>query len=161
MARKKRERPLETLGAVLVRDKLLKQAVKETPNAISSRDWETAVGSRIATRARPARLDRGVLVVVVTSAAWSNELSLLAVPIVERLQGLGVKVTELRFRVGKLEPDVAANRRPPKVAPRPVSLTRALEASLDAVPDADLRAALEGAASRSLAFAHGRRNDGT
>lgn len=157
MARKKKKsRPLETLGAVLVRDKLLKQAVKEVSTPVSTRDWENAVGSRIALRTRPARLDRGMLVVVVTSAAWSNELSLLSAPIIERLQNLGVKVTELRFRVGKVEPDVSMDRRPRKLSPHPVELGKELERSLEAVGDEGLRAALEAAAARSLAFAKGR-----
>ena len=149
--RRKRDRPLETLGAVLVRDKLLKEAVKEVQTPVSTRDWENAVGSRIATRTRPARLDRGLLVIVAASAAWSNELSLLAGPILERLQALGVKVTELRFRVGKVEPDIAVDRRPRKLSPLPVTLSKELERSLAAVDDEGLRTALEAAAARSLA----------
>ncbi len=141
---------------MLVRDKLLKEAVKEVQTPVSTRDWENAVGSRIATRTRPMRLDRGMLVVVVSSAAWSNELSLLSAPIIERLQQLGVKVTELRFRVGKVEPDIAVDGVPRKLAPLPVSLGRELERSLDAVDDEGLRSALESAAARSLAFAKAR-----
>jgi hypothetical protein len=85
---------------------------------ISSRDWEVAVGTRIAARTRPLRLERGVLQVIVSSAAWSQELSLLATSIAEQLRARGIKVDSLRFSVGKLEPDARPPRRPKKRAPR-------------------------------------------
>ncbi len=40
------------------------------------------MGSRIAARARPAKLERGVLVIRTASAAWAQELALLADDIV-------------------------------------------------------------------------------
>lgn len=156
MRRRKRERPLETIGSVLVRDKLLKEAVKETRNPVSNRDWETAVGTRIAAKTRPIRLDRGLLMVVASSAAWSNELSLLSQPIIQRLRSLGLQVNELRFRVGAVEPDVGANRRAAKLVPNPTPLDAPLVDSLARVEDPELREALKAAAARMLGFRNSR-----
>jgi hypothetical protein len=147
---------MEPLGAVLVRDRLLKQAVRETSNPVSNRDWERAVGTRIAAKTRPARLVEGTLTVIATSPIWSNELSLLAEPILERLRAMGVKVRELRFRVGSIEPDVGANRRPAKLSPRPVEVEAEIGAELAKVEDEGLREALAAAAGRMLAFRPGR-----
>jgi hypothetical protein len=143
---------MEPLGAVLVRDRLLKQAVRETSNPVSNRDWERAVGTRIASKTRPARLTKGTLTVIASSPVWSNELSLLAEPILERLRSMGVKVRELRFRVGTIEPDVGANRRPAKLSPRPVEVEAEIGAELAKVEDEGLREALAAAAARMLAF---------
>lgn len=143
---------MEPLGAVLVRDRLLKQAVRETNNPVSNRDWERAVGTRIASKTRPARLTEGTLTVIASSPIWSNELSLLAEPILERLRSMGVKVRELRFRVGTIEPDVGANRRPAKLSPRPVEVEAEIGPELAKVEDEGLREALATAAARMLAF---------
>src|SRR2546425_1247149 len=67
--------------------------------------WRAAVGPRIADRARPIALERGVLVVKVTTSVWANELSMLAPKILEKLaQSLPkLAVKSLRFRVGPLD----------------------------------------------------------
>lgn len=152
MGRKKKSRQIELLGAVLGRERSFKAVVTEPPSPVPLRYWEAAVGTKIAERARPTRLERGVLTVTAATAAWSNELSMLAAPIVEKLRGFGIDVRELRFRVGALDPTPRLARRPPKVAPSPAPLGRDLQRSLADVPDDDLRDAIERAARRALGF---------
>src|SRR5262249_27335061 len=74
----KRSSGLEPLGIVLSRDAGLRVPGSIETSPVSARDWEAAVGSRIAARARPVRLDRGVLLVRTATATWAQELALLA-----------------------------------------------------------------------------------
>ena len=121
---------------------------------VSARDWEAAVGSRIATRAMPAKLDRGVLHVRVTSSTWAQELSLLSDPILAQLRARGVPVDSLRFRVGKVDvPDRAKVRDDHvRTSPAPVALTPSLYAEVARVPDAELRDAIRHAAEKNLGW---------
>src|ERR1041385_1224697 len=64
--------------------------------------WRTLVGDRIGERTRPGNIRDGRLTVYVASAVWAQELSLLSSTILERLVRDGLKVKELRFRVGDL-----------------------------------------------------------
>jgi predicted nucleic acid-binding Zn ribbon protein len=50
--------------------------------------WPEAVGDRIATVAKPARILRGTLFVSVQSGAWRNELSMRKQEIIRRLNEL-------------------------------------------------------------------------
>lgn len=140
------------MSAVLFRDRLLKPLLEGPASPISLRDWEVAVGTRIAARTKPLRLERGVLQVIVSSAAWSQELSLLSTTIAEQLRARGIAVDSLRFSVGKLEPDARPPRRPKKRAPADAPLPAEVTESLRAVPDDDLRAAIERAAHKSLGW---------
>lgn len=144
------------VGAVLLRDRDFQAAVPETTWPIARRDWELAVGTKIAARARPQRLERGVLWVLASTASWSNELSLLARPILDRLRKSGVPVNELRFRVGKLDEPIGKPRRPAKIVPRPIPLEPDMMRSLDAVADEELRNAIADAARISLAYRAGK-----
>lgn len=146
---------MEPLGAVLGRDKVVRTVIPEgmAPSPIGARDWELAVGSRIAARTRPQRLERGTLFVVTASAAWSQELSLLVDPIKERLVNLGIRVEQLRFRVGKIDTDSRiALRRPPKQAPPEARLDEPLARALAGVEDDELRRSIAAAAKRALGF---------
>lgn len=120
---------------------------------VPPRAWERAVGSRIAARARPLRLERGILHVIAASSAWAQELSLLAESIAARLREEGLAVTSLRFRVGDVDaPALARPREPPREMPAPVPLPRELRSLVDRVPDDELRLLIEDAASKSLAW---------
>ena len=48
-------------------------------------EWDGVVGAIIAKNAQPVRIDRGVIVAVVTSPVWTQELSLLKETIIGRL----------------------------------------------------------------------------
>ena len=124
---------------------------------IQNADWERAVGTRIAGHTRPVRLERGVLHVVTSSAAWSQELSLLSEKILTRLRKLGVEAESLRFRVGKVEADERMlQRRPPKEAPRDALLEEPLAQALARLDDDELRRALLKAADVALGFDGGK-----
>jgi hypothetical protein len=150
---KRRGGGIETLGALLGRTSSVRPTRAEAVLAIPPRAWERAVGSRIAARARPTRLERGVLQVVAASAAWSQELSLLAESIAARLREEGLAVTTLRFTVGEVEPPARViPREPPRELPPPAPLPRDLRGMLDRIEDAELRDAIAGAAATSLAW---------
>ncbi len=144
---------LEPLGFVIARDSALRVPSSIETAPIAYRDWEAAVGSRIAARARPVRLDRGVLVVRTASATWAQELSLLADAILSQLRGRGITVEALRFRVGAVDPPA----RPPsrsevRTAPPEVPLPTSRGAVVAAVTDPDLRDAIAHAAARNLGW---------
>jgi hypothetical protein len=119
--------------------------------------WHDAVGDRIARRARPMRLENGVLTVRAATAVWAQELTFLAPSIVQRLKALGIQVESLRFRVGPID---AVDRplQPPAV--KTVPARRPLPATLDReiarVGDEKLRSAIAGAAAANLAWQDGR-----
>jgi hypothetical protein len=149
----RRRSALEPLGLVLARDKGLRLPGTIETSPVPARDWEAAVGSRIAARARPVRLDRGVLVVRAATSTWAQELALLSDAILAQLRGRGIVVDALRFRVGHVD----APMRPPtrdevRKAPPEVPLPPAIEALVERVADADLREAIAHAASRSLGW---------
>ncbi|WP_438012080.1 DUF721 domain-containing protein [Sorangium sp. So ce321] len=117
------------------------------------RDWEAAVGSRIAARARPLKLERGVLHVRAASSTWAQELSMLGDAITTQLRARGLPVHSLRFRVGKVEPVARPPwreevRPAPKEAPLPLEVRR----ELGKVADPELRDAIAKAASRNLGW---------
>jgi hypothetical protein len=72
--------------------------------AVPRKTWEEVAGVAFSRRTAPERLDRGVLWVVVSSPAWSQELALHAPLILERLRARGVDARQLRFRVGVVPP---------------------------------------------------------
>ena len=117
---------------------------------VSREIWDRAVGSRIALRAQPLRLERGVLLVRVTNAAWANELSLLADEIRRQLAGCGVEVAGLRFVVGRVDPPARPAEPRRRAAPPNAAVPEALRAPMAKVVDPELRAALEAAAARML-----------
>ncbi len=64
--------------------------------------WERAVGPAIASAARPTGERDGVLTITCEAAVWAQELDLMAVELVPRLNAaLGEPaITELRCRTG-------------------------------------------------------------
>jgi hypothetical protein len=146
-------RGLEPVGAIMGRDASLKVAEKASSSPVATRDWEAAVGSRIAARARPVRLERGVLHVRTASSTWAQELTLLADAIVAQLRGRGIEVEALRFRVGNVDPP----ERPPwrkevRTSPPEVPLPPEVRRELAAITDPELRAAIAKAASKNLGW---------
>lgn len=141
----------ETLEDLLDRAGEDRFAKRRTP--IPMRDWKLAVGPRIADRAHPVQLERGVLSVKVATSVWANELQMLAPEIVARLRVRGYAVDSLRFRIGQLDtPDRPPERRAYRKVPPPAPLGAELRASIAEVPDDALRAVIERAASANLAW---------
>jgi hypothetical protein len=117
------------------------------------RAWHDAVGDRIARRARPMRLERGVLTVRAATAVWAQELSFLAPTIVARLSALGLEVESLRFRVGPIDPvDRPLRPAPVKVIPARRPLPHELDRHIAGVADPALRETIAHAAAANLAW---------
>ncbi|WP_394848872.1 DUF721 domain-containing protein [Pendulispora brunnea] len=152
---RRRKRPKlrepEGIETVLERAGDSRFARRQAP--IPLQTWTRAVGLRIADRAKPWSLERGVLTVRVPSSVWASELSMLAASVISRLRDAGVEVAELRFRVAPLEPPQRPpERRISRAVPPPLPVPRDLEASLALVEDPELREALRYSASHSLAW---------
>jgi hypothetical protein len=154
--KKRPRRGLELLGALLERanEILPPRGVRNARAPVSARDWEAAVGTRNVARAMPAKLDRGVLHVRVTSSAWAQELSLLSEPILTQLRARGIAVEALRFRVGHVEAPERSQTREEYVrtAPRAVPLPASLAAEVERVSNAELRDAIRHAAEKNLGW---------
>lgn len=114
--------------------------------------WEGAVGTRIARRAEPVRLHKGVLYVRVSSSAWANELALLAGDILCQLGESGIEASALRFDVGTLSTPQPKRAKPKTAAPKNAPLPPALAPCVATVEDDELRTALRDAAAKTLAL---------
>ncbi|WP_438026143.1 DUF721 domain-containing protein [Sorangium sp. So ce233] len=144
---------MERLGALIQRGSSLAAPTEVDTAPMPFRDWEAAVGSRIAARARPLKLERGVLHVRAASSTWAQELSMLGDAITTQLRARGLPVHSLRFRVGKVDPVARPPwreevRPAPKEAPLPFEVRR----ELGKVPDPELRDAIAKAAARNLGW---------
>lgn len=144
---------IERLGGLIQRASSFSAPAEVDTSPMPFRDWEAAVGSRIAARARPLKLERGVLHVRAASSMWAQELSLLGDAITAQLRSRGLPVQSLRFRVGKVEPVARPPwreevRPTPKEAPLPVEVRR----ELGKVADTELRDAIAKAAARNLGW---------
>ncbi|MDF2694439.1 MAG: Zn-ribbon-containing RNA-binding protein [Labilithrix sp.] len=159
--RKRRRRPRleapERLEDVLERAGENRFARKQLPVPLAQ--WRAAVGPRIADKARPIALERGVLVVKVVTSVWANELSMLAPQIIEKLAGTapngapGIEVKSLRFRVGPLDViEGIPQRRDYRQIPPPAPLAPDLKSSLARIEDDELRSTIERAARANLAW---------
>ena len=149
----KRRHALEPLGLVLSRDAALRVPGTIETSPVPARDWEAAVGSRIAARAHPVRLDRGVLTVRAATATWAQELSLLSDAILFQLRGRGVVVESLRFRVGPVDaPERPPSRSEVRTTPPEVPLPPAVGAVVAQVADPELRDIIAHAAARNLGW---------
>lgn len=127
--------PLGALMAPLTRPVLRKL---HPGSAQLMAEWEALVGPSLATRARPRRLERGVLTVA-CSGPVAMELTMLAPQVIERINaGLGrAAVKSLRFVQAAMPP-------PPR--PKPVAgqqpLPPAMAARLETMAEGPLRDAL-------------------
>ena len=140
------DRP-ELVGDLLERTR--QTTSRAAGRAVDGELWRRAVGPRIAERATPGRLERGVLSVHVASSVWAQELSLLERELCERLHAAGLGVSSLRFRVSA-RPSTA--RPAPKRAPTPPPpLPPELAERLKHVDDPELRATIADAAGHWLA----------
>jgi hypothetical protein len=144
------ERP-ERLDGVLSRAAKSHQGRNRPP--VSDVDWRKAVGARIADRARPVGLERGILTVRTATSVWASELSLLSSTLIERLREQGIQVTELRFRVGPLDPaPPTVETRTTRRVPTPARLPSELASAIDRIADDELKETIAAAARASLAW---------
>lgn len=151
--RKTRRGKLDTL-ANLVREVYPSQ---EPENAAAIRVfawWRKAVPERVFMRARPVRLQSGVLWVHTANSAWASELEHVKEQLLASVQrhASDARVKSLRFRVGPL-PELPPSTRPeiPRPAPIPVAtLPENLARALAVIDDDELRDAIGHAASLVL-----------
>jgi hypothetical protein len=116
--------------------------------------WLTALPERIVTRARPTRLQHGILHVNVISSAWAQELHHMHDDLLERVRAHApeARIHAIRFRVGPL-PELPTFYRPKPPKPRAVALSRLPEElgrALANIHDDALRQKVAAAASMSL-----------
>ena len=142
------KRPVSSVGEVLAQSRALASAGR-----IPWHMWREIVGSRVAERSRPERVEQGVLWVTVSSTAWAQELSMLRKTIIGRLKASYPDLDQVRFGVGPVRP-----LRPP--APRTAvarqPLPSQLETRLALVDDPELRRAIADAAGYHLGLARRR-----
>ena len=103
-----------------------------------------AAGPQIGERAQPVALRGSALLIRVTSAAWSLELSMLEKELVARCKQLpgGEPIETLRFTVGALVESATEERRAlvqPRLPPRPTIDFGAVISALSRVEDRELR----------------------
>lgn len=154
MAKRRRRRSLdapEALEGVLDRAGENRFAKKKLPIPLA--EWRAAVGPRIAERARPVAIERGVLVVKVATSVWANELQMLAPELILRLKQRGFAIEHLKFRVGPLDHvDRPPERRAFRKVPPPAPLEPELQREVAKIADDGLRASIEAAARANLAW---------
>jgi predicted nucleic acid-binding Zn ribbon protein len=148
---------MDKLSSILAHTAAVKVPKSIATPPVSTAQWEQAVGTRIARRAQPLRIERGVLYVRVTSAAWANELSLLSSEILAQLEQAGITATSLRFSVGPIAGRCRGPRGIPQRAASPkAKLPEELSPVVERVEDEGLRAAIRDAAAKSLSVRKGR-----
>lgn len=141
------------LGFVIQADSALRVPASIEASPIAFRDWEAAVGTRIAARARPIKLERGVLLVRAASSTWAQELALLSEAILTALRERNVAVDSLRFRVGQVEaPERPPAREEVRISPAAVPLPPTVATQIEQVEDPELRAILARAAAKNLGW---------
>lgn len=152
---------MDKLDDILGRTKRLEapQWVKGAP--ITRDAWEEAVGSRIARRTEPLRIERGILWIRVATSAWANELSLLTQDILMQLNKRGFEVEGLRFRVGAISRKQRQQARGPvrEAPPANPPLPGVVRERVERIADEALKQALAIAAAKSLAVAKQDRDD--
>ena len=114
------------------------------------REWAAMVGRDVARRSRPDGLVGGTLRIVVDNSPWLHELTLREADLTAQLRRRFPAVTALRLTLGALEKEAGAAE---AATPRPVPLTAADHADIDAAAAAIPDATLADAARRLLTTA--------
>ena len=114
------------------------------------RAWASLVGADVARRSRPQSLAAGTLRVVVDNSPWLHELTLREADLKATIRAQFPEVHSLRFTVGALEAEPDAPR---EARPRPVSLTAADHADIEAATAAIADESVADAARRLLVTA--------
>ncbi len=141
MARRPRNLPLDTVGAIL--DVSGEQRFSPFHPPLSDFAWGELVGLTIARRTRPMALENGVLHLRCASSSWANELSFLEPRLIKKLKRTLPSVERLRFSVGTIEPPMRPFAKPPSPKPVPVPLSPSLTSEMEEIADPELREALK------------------
>jgi hypothetical protein len=112
--------------------------------------WASIVGRDAARRTRPDGLTGGTLRVVADNSPWLHELTLRETELTAKVRDRFPEVHALRFTLGALDPEAKAA---PAAPPRPVALTAADRADIDAAAAAIADSTVADAARRLLVTA--------
>jgi hypothetical protein len=154
--RRRRKGHLEAMDAIVAR---IYPAPDQIPAVRVFRWWYRAVPERVAERARPVRLSKGVLLVHVASNGWSHELSYLKDDLLRACRRAAPQagVRDMWFKVGPLPPRPSRSdpRAPKEAAPlaqdEVAQLPEDVGRALAQITDDRVRAAVAQAAHVSLA----------
>jgi predicted nucleic acid-binding Zn ribbon protein len=146
---------MERLGDGIERELARSGSPDAVPLARITAAWPDAVGPAIARQAWPLRLARdGTLHVATSSAAWANELTLLAEDVLAQLGkyiGPDVPAT-LKCAVGPIpEPPPTLGAARPELDEVPDDVVSTASSVASAIDDPELRALVARAARASLA----------
>jgi len=145
---------VERAGEVLARY-LRRHHVRNVQEHAIANKWVELVGEQIAAHTQPLSLKDGLLNVVVASAAWLNELSLLRGPIVQRINELLGEntVAAIRLLAGRVRPSPRPAPIPeqPSYVELPPEEVERIEHEVTEVSDPELRAAIRQARLAQLA----------
>ena len=121
--------------------------------------WKGAVGEKIASHASPAMLKGGRLTVTVDGSAWMNQLQLLSVGIIEKVNAaLGDEtVHDVAFRLGRPEPAGGRPRKEPPFRPVRRRLDSSESAEIDRAVSAIADESIRGSARRLMESAYSRK----
>lgn len=112
--------------------------------------WAALVGRDAARRSRPDSVTAGTLRVVVDNSPWLHELTLREAELATKVRARFPEIRALRFTLGAVETEPAAAR---ETAPRPIPLTPADHAEIDAATAAITDERVADAARRLLTTA--------
>ncbi len=104
--------------------------------------WGRAVGEKVASHAAPMMLKGGLLTITVDGSAWMNQLSMLSQTIIAEVNAAlgGEEVSELKFRLGKIEQPAGKKNTEPLVRVKLTPEMKAgIEGSVAAIHDAEVR----------------------
>lgn len=144
----KPDEDMAPLGELLFRAVNRREVRRNFVARLASKRWEECVGAHLASKSAPEKFNNGTLWVAVTSASWSQELTMRKREIVDRLNAIaGEEVfQEVRFAVRPLPQDGEEARPKQKVEPEAVDV-RINEPALEEVARKALEK-LKGAAKR-------------
>ena len=113
------------------------QIAERLPEYQVRRVWTALVGPDVARRARPQRLSKGCLHVVVDNSPWLAELTLRSAELTAKLHAKFETIRSLRFTLGTLEaePSPPAERRERRVKALDDDDRRDIEAATSAISD--------------------------
>jgi len=112
---------METIGSIIQRFLSEQKILPVGPLG----DWESIVGSQVASRARPVKLKKGVLTVHVYDSIWKHHLELYKEEILQKINAhrAGLEpVKKIIFKVGELpshQDEIMVVKQSPETSKRP------------------------------------------
>lgn len=116
--------------------------------------WDNTVGEKISSHARPLRLIRGSLTVIVDSPAWIHQLTFYKEDIINKINNeIGKSVVrEIRFKVGKVEgkETVIVKTQDSGIKAEIQAIESKVERYLEPVKDPEVRKVIKGVITKAM-----------